>query len=112
MSERTLATAVKYVKLLWAERTKENLVKSINPLGEVEVSSDGGQGKVDTRYLEFDFHRVRVDDKITHVLVSVSDVTARVDLAHELQASQSQAQGQVDTLLGILHVDPLSWRRS
>jgi two-component system chemotaxis sensor kinase CheA len=36
----------------------------------------------------------------------VSDVTARVDLARELQASQSQAQGQIDTLLGILHVDP------
>jgi two-component system chemotaxis sensor kinase CheA len=49
---------------------------------------------------------VRVDGKITHVLVSVSDVTARVDLARELQASQSQAQGQIDTLLGILHVDP------
>ena len=49
---------------------------------------------------------MRVDNKITHVLVSVSDVTARVDLAAELQASQSQAQGQIDTLLGILHVDP------
>jgi chemotaxis protein histidine kinase CheA len=43
---------------------------------------------------------------MTHVLVSVSDVTARVELAHELQASQTQAQDQVDTLLGILHIDP------
>ena len=63
-------------------------------------------GKFETRYLEFEFHRVRVDGKITHVLVSVSDVTRRVDLARELQISQSQAQAQVDTLLGILHVDP------
>ncbi|HWG71725.1 MAG TPA: ATP-binding protein, partial [Steroidobacteraceae bacterium] len=53
-----------------------------------------------------DFHRVRVDGEMTHVLVSVSDVSARVDLARELQSSQSQAQGQVDTLLGILHIDP------
>jgi len=106
VSERTLATAMKYVKLLWAERTKENLVKSINPLGEVEVTLDTGQGSVETRYLEFDFHRVRVDEVITHILVSVSDVTARVNLALELKASQGQAQGQVDTLLGILHVDP------
>ena len=106
VSERTLATAGKYVKLLWAERTKENLVKSINPLGEVEVTLDSGQGGVETRYLEFDFHRVRVDEVITHILVSVSDVTARVNLALELKASQSQAQGQVDTLLGILHVEP------
>jgi chemotaxis protein histidine kinase CheA len=59
-----------------------------------------------TRYLQFEFHRVRVDGKIQHVLVAVSDVSARVDLARELQSSQNQAQAQVDTLLGILHVDP------
>ncbi|MEA3196536.1 MAG: two-component system, chemotaxis family, sensor kinase CheA [Gammaproteobacteria bacterium] len=106
VSERTLATAIKFVKILWAERTNEKLVKTINPLGEVEVHLDSGNGKFDTRYLQFDFHRVRVDGEMTHVLVSVSDVTARVDLANELQASQSQAQGQVDTLLGILHIDP------
>ncbi len=106
VSERTLATALKFVKILWAERTNEKLVKTINPLGEVEVHIDAGNGKVDTRYLQFDFHRVRVDGEMTQVLVSVSDVTARVDMARELQAAQSQAQGQVDTLLGILHIDP------
>jgi two-component system, chemotaxis family, sensor kinase CheA len=105
VSEKTLATAIKFVGVLWSERTKENLVKSINPLGEVEVNFDAG-GKLATRYLQFEFHRVRVDGKITQVLVSVADVSARVDLARELQSSQSQAQAQVDTLLGILHVDP------
>ena len=106
VSEKTLATALKFVGVLWSERTKENLVKTINPLGEVEVNLDTGHGKVATRYLQFEFHRVRVDGKITHVLVAVSDVSARVDLARELQSSQTQAQAQVDTLLGILHVDP------
>ncbi|MEP6884222.1 MAG: ATP-binding protein [Gammaproteobacteria bacterium] len=105
VSERTLATALKFVKILWAERTNEKLVKTINPLGEVEVHLDGGNGRSDTRYLQFDFHRVRVDGEIMHVLVSISDVTTRVDLAKELQTAQSQAQGQVDTLLGILHID-------
>jgi two-component system, chemotaxis family, sensor kinase CheA len=106
VSEKTLATALKFVKILWAERTNEKLVKTINPLGEVEVHLDNGSGKFDTRYLQFEFHRVRVDGEMTQVLVSVSDVTARVDLARELQTSQNQAQGQVDTLLGILHIDP------
>ena len=106
VSEKTLATALKFVAVLWSERTKENLVKTINPLGEVEVNFDSGHGKLSTRYLQFEFHRVRVDGKIQHVLVAVSDVSARVDLARELQSSQNQAQAQVDTLLGILHVDP------
>jgi two-component system chemotaxis sensor kinase CheA len=105
VSERTLTTALKFVKILWSERTNEKLVKTINPLGEVEVHIDSGNGKFDTRYLQFEFHRVRVDGEMTHVLVSVSDVTTRVDLARELLAAQSQAQGQVDTLLGIMHID-------
>ncbi|HMK85819.1 MAG TPA: ATP-binding protein [Steroidobacteraceae bacterium] len=106
VSAKTLATALKFVKVLWSERTNEKLVKSINPLGEVEVHLGTGGGKFDTRYLDFQFHRVRVDGKIASVLVSVSDVSSRVELARELQHSQQQAQAQVDTLLGILHIDP------
>ena len=49
---------------------------------------------------------MRVDGGITQVLVSVSDVSSQVELARELQSSQRQAQAQVDTLLGILHIDP------
>ena len=106
VSEKTLTTALKFVKVLWSERTNEKLVKSINPLGEVEVHLSVGQGRFETRYLDFEFHRVRVDNRITHVLVSVSDVSSRIELARELQSSQQQAQAQVDTLLGILHIDP------
>jgi two-component system chemotaxis sensor kinase CheA len=107
VSEKTLATALKYINVLWSERTNEKLVKSINPLGEVEVHLDQGNGQFNTHYLQFDFHRVRVGKRITHVLVAVSDVSARVELALELQKAQQQSQAQVDTLLGILHVDPL-----
>lgn len=104
--EKTLNTAMKFVKILWAERTKENLVKSINPLGEVEVRFDTESGGVATRYLEFDFHRVRTGADISHVLVSVSDVSARVALGQELKGSQEKTQAQIDTLLGLLQVDP------
>ena len=104
--ERTLNTAMKFVKVLWSERTKENLVKSINPLGEVEVQIESVSGGRETRYLEFDFHRVRTQGRITHMLVSVSDVSARVALALELKGAQEKSQAQMDTLVGILHVEP------
>ncbi len=104
--EKTLSTAMKFVKVLWSERTKENLVKSINPLGEVEVQIESAGGGRETRYLEFDFHRVRTLDKITHVLVCVSDVSARVALAQELKGAREKSQAQLDTLVGILHVEP------
>ena len=104
--EKTLVTAMKYVKLLWGERVNENLIRSINPLSEVEVQFDRDDGQQDTRYLEFDFHRVKGDEGLRHVLVSVNDVTSRVMLARELKESQANAQVQMDMLLGLLQVDP------
>jgi two-component system chemotaxis sensor kinase CheA len=109
VSAKTLAIATKFVKVLWSERTKENLIRSINPLNEVEVitGGDGAKDKGETRYLEFNFHRVRRDGAITHVLVSVADVTARVALAAQLKGAQDNAQHQMDAFLSILHVDPV-----
>src|SRR6187399_2336782 len=109
VSAKTLAIATKFVKVLWSERTKENLIRSINPLNEVEVTTggDGKQDKGETRYLEFNFHRVRRDGAITHVLVAVADVTARVALAAQLKGAQDNAQHQMDAFLSILHVDPV-----
>ena len=104
--EKTMQTALKFVKVLWSERTRENLVRSINPLGEVEVNFGDGFGGHETRYLEFDFHRVKSANRVDNILVSVNDVSQRVMLAHELKESQDKAQAQLDTLLGVLHVDP------
>jgi signal transduction histidine kinase len=104
----TLATAVKYIKLLWGDRAHENLMKSINPLGQLEISMDNGRGGKETRYLQFDFHRV-VGPKggVKHVLCAVSDITSNVLLARELQEAQENANAQVDMMVGMLHVDPL-----
>jgi HPt (histidine-containing phosphotransfer) domain-containing protein len=103
----TLTTATKYVKLLWGERAHENLMKSINPLGQLEITRDSGGGGKETRFLQFDFHRVTGPEGIRHVLCSVSDNTASVLLARELQDSQQNANAQLDMMLGMLHVDPL-----
>jgi two-component system, chemotaxis family, sensor kinase CheA len=109
VTPKTLAIATKFVKVLWSERTKENLIRSINPLNEVEivVGEKGAKGGGETRYLEFNFHRVRREGAITHVLVAVADVTARVALAAQLKGAQDSAQSQMDAFLSILHVDPV-----
>jgi len=106
--EKTLKTAQEYVALLWGERVNEKLVKTINPLNEVEVHFDNPAGGFDTHFLEFDFNRVKSDGQLSHLLVTVNDVTKRVMLARELQESQEKAQAQLDMLMRILHVDPNS----
>jgi two-component system, chemotaxis family, sensor kinase CheA len=103
----TLATATKYIKLLWGDRAHENLMKSINPLGQVEIQMDDGRGGRDARFLQFDFHRVMGEQGVRHVLVSVSDVTANVLLARELAESQQNASQQADMMLGVMQLDPL-----
>jgi two-component system chemotaxis sensor kinase CheA len=108
VSPKTMQIATKFVKVLWSERTKENLIRSINPLNEVElvVGDKESKGGGEKRYLEFNFHRVRREGAITHVLVAVADVTARVALAAQLKGAQDSAQSQMDAFLSILHVDP------
>ncbi len=103
----TLATATKYIKLLWGERAHENLMKSINPLGQLEITMDNSHGGKETRYLQFDFHRVMGPGGIKHVLCSVGDITSSVLLARELQESQDNANAQVDMMLAMMHIDPL-----
>jgi two-component system, chemotaxis family, sensor kinase CheA len=103
----TLATATKYIKLLWGDRAHENLMKSINPLGQLEVIMDNGHGGKETRYLQFDFHRVMGAEGIKHVLCAVGDITSSVLLARELQGSQENANAQLDMMLGMMHIDPL-----
>jgi two-component system chemotaxis sensor kinase CheA len=103
----TLLTATKYIKLLWGERAHENLMKSINPLGQLEITMENGHGGKETRYLQFDFHRVMGEQGIKHVLCSVGDITSSVRLARELHESQENANSQLDVMLGMMHVDPL-----
>ncbi len=104
--EKTLRTAMDYVALLWGDRVNEKLVKTINPLNEVEVHFDNTAGGFDTHFLEFDFNRVKSEGSLSHLLVTVNDVTKRVMLSRELQESQEKAQAQLDLLLRILHVEP------
>jgi len=108
VSAQTLATATKYIKLLWGERAHENLMKSINPLGQLEIHVENGSSGRDTRYLQFDFHRVLgPKGGVKHVLVSVSDITSSVLLARELAESQENANAQVDMMMGVMHLDPV-----
>src|SRR3954468_7300068 len=100
----TLATATKYIKLLWGERAHESLMKSINPLGQLEIHVETATGQREARYLQFDFHRVMGPQGIKHVLVSVGDITSSVMLAKELQESQESANQQFDMMLGVMHI--------
>ena len=104
VSTETLATALKYLKLLWSARAQDTLIRDINPLNQVEVRPRGAK---DSRFLQFTFVRVLREQEVRHVVCSVTDVTAAVLLTREGQDSQREANAQLDMVLGLLQADPL-----
>lgn len=110
VSAETLLTARDYVQLLLGDRVNEHLVASLNPLDEVEVQAPGDSGRLEKRWLGFTFRRVLEHGKLSHLLVTVTDVTDRVLLARRLEqaeaASEQQAERLLDLFLNLTHVEP------
>lgn len=106
VTEKTLATARDYLDLLFGERVNEKLVQDLNPLDVVEFHFDNGKGGFDSKFLGFRFKRVFIGASLSHLLVTVADVTRRIQMEKELREQQEKTQAQMDMLVELLHVDP------
>jgi hypothetical protein len=107
LDEETVASAVTFLQLLWAERANEDAIESLNPLSQAEVSFANSRGASERRFLSFTFRRMggirRAGD---FILGTVSDVTDRVLLARELEQAQVDADSQAELLLQLVRTDP------
>ena len=97
--------AVDYIELLLGDRVKESLVTSLNPLTNVPVLVTDLRGNTQTRYLSFFFNRVVAEGQISHLLVTVQDVTDKVVLAQQVEQAKNQAKVEVETLLRLASSD-------
>ncbi len=95
-------TARDYIGLLLSGRVKEALVAEINPLTAVEVRDDNHA----VRYLTFRFNSVRRAGAITHLLVTVIDVTRTVELERELAEARRKARDDAAILLQLFRREP------
>ncbi len=102
----TLRTARDYVELLFSGRVRERLVGDLNPLDRIEVLVKQPSGGHETRFLDMHFNRVLVDEKISHLLVTVADITEKVRLEQQLAAAGRRAKTETELLMGILRIDP------
>lgn len=98
--------AISYIKLLLGDRVKEALVRDLNPLNEIAVATASGQ-----RHLSFAFNRVLVDGSLSHLLVTVADVSAVVALRGELDAAHRQADQQLSVLMQLAQMQPADLSR-
>ncbi|GHT86225.1 hypothetical protein FACS1894154_01190 [Betaproteobacteria bacterium] len=105
VEQKVFAAADDYIELLLGDRVKEALVTSLNPLTNVRISVQSQGGSVQENYLSFAFNRVLEQGKISHLLVTVQDVTEQVVLAQQLEQSKNQAKKEVEALLQLLNND-------
>jgi two-component system, chemotaxis family, sensor kinase CheA len=111
VSEKALTDARDYVQLLFAPHVKEALVQGINPLSEVEVAIKNRLGQDARRHLSFHFNRVQEDGAVRHLLVTVQDISARIELETKLQAERLRSQKEFSMLLKAIDADPALLRQ-
>jgi two-component system, chemotaxis family, sensor kinase CheA len=92
----TLTTARDYLGLLIADQVDENLIADVNPLDCVSAVIPNESGRPENRYLGFGFKRVMDKGKLSHLLVTVNDITEKTQLA----AQVSKLEKQMDSSSG------------
>ncbi len=105
VSNKILQDAQDYLNLLFEPHVKEQLVQSINPLSDVQVYVTNRLGKSVLRHLSFAFNRAIDNNAVTHLLVTVQDITARKELEAALQAHKQVAQKEISLMLKALETD-------
>lgn len=100
--DRTTHTAAReYLDLLLAGRVKESLVEYLNPLSRVTV----GSGKA-RRHLSFQFNRVTSGNQLSHLLVTVLDISEQVRLEEALEEAHRNSEKDLDLMLRIASAHP------
>jgi two-component system chemotaxis sensor kinase CheA len=110
VSEKALNDARDYVELLFSPHVKEKLIQGINPLSEVELTVKNRLGQDTKRYLSFYFNRVQDAGTVRHLLVTVQDITQKVDLENRLANERQRSQKDLSMMLKAFETDPTMMR--
>ncbi len=102
---KVLQDTADYLDLLFTPHVKEQLVQSINPLSDVQVFATNRLGKSVLRHLSFAFNRTIENEKVTHLLVTVQDITTRKELEAALHEHKQGAQKEITMMLKALEAD-------
>ncbi len=105
VSNKILQDTTDYLDLLFTPHVKEQLVQSINPLSDVQLFVTNRLGKSVLRHLSFAFNRTIENNIVSHLLVTVQDITVRKELEVALQEHKQGAQKEITMMLKALETD-------
>jgi len=102
ISYEKLTELEEFIEVLFDDFVIEDLVSNLNPLEEVKITFDSDSGRSVTKYLNFGFKRVLRAGKIEDILISVRDITERVELSQEIDAVKKKGEHQLELLVNLL----------
>lgn len=94
-----------YLDLMFDPKVKPALLGQLDPLRDVQVTP-ASQSQEKPRFLTFQMSQVREAGVVKELLVTVFDVTQKVQLERELAATQEAARSDVEDLIRVLEHEP------
>jgi signal transduction histidine kinase len=111
VDEKLRHDARDYVQQMFSLQVHGPQGAGLNPLHAVEVTAKARGGHTTRRHLSFAFHRVYLGGVINHLLVTVQDTTARMELERKLQEERQRSQKDFAMLLKAFDADPAMLRQ-
>lgn len=102
---RELEALEMFMKHLFNPEMDEEVVNQLNPIDQVKIHTET-DGIVSTKYIRVDFTRIFRKDKITNIMVTVSDETESILLQQHLEEAEKKKQLETERVLSILKIDP------
>ncbi len=100
IDKNKVADLDKFLKLMFKKNIDENTLYELNPLNNIKFVF-----QTENKYLIFKFRRVIKGRVVSHLLVTVRDVTAEVELAEKLAKTEHENKTQMEILFKVLNTD-------
>ncbi len=101
---KTVETAVYFIKLFYRDHVDPDLIADVNPLKRIEAVIKQRSGESERKYLDFSFAKLDQGADESVVLVTVQDVTAKILLEEQDQASENDLEQQMALLTQMLPI--------
>ncbi|MEM6735363.1 MAG: nitrate- and nitrite sensing domain-containing protein [Bacteroidota bacterium] len=102
---RELEALEMFMRHLFNDDMDEDVVNQLNPIDQVKIHTEK-DGIVSTKYIRVDFTRISRKNKITNIMVTVSDETESILLQQHLEEAEKKKQLETERVLSILKIDP------
>jgi len=102
---RELEALEMFMRHLFKPEIDEEVLNQLNPIDQVKIHTEK-DGIVSTKYIRVAFTRILRKDKITNIMVTVSDETESILLQRHLEEAEKKKQLETERILSILKIDP------